>query len=72
MMSASFQVWPGYLQTAASSTSILQVGTQTLGVSTEARECRFTCLWGMPFLTAWQFCPFFPGSNQSDKSNNLK
>jgi hypothetical protein len=45
VMSTSFQAWPGDLQTAASSPSLLPVGMQTPVASTETSGGRSTWLW---------------------------
>jgi hypothetical protein len=29
-------------------------------------------MWGMPFLTAWQFRLFFPGGDHFDKNGNFE
>jgi hypothetical protein len=60
-MSASLQVRPGDLYTAASKISVLPIGMQTAVASTEIRGGRSTGLWGMPFLTATAVSPFLPG-----------
>jgi hypothetical protein len=65
VMSVSFQVWPSDLQTAASSTSLLPIGMQTPVASIDTSGGRST------WLQQW-FCLFFPGSGQSDKSDNLE
>jgi hypothetical protein len=68
--SESFQAWPGDLQTAVSSTSLLPISIQSPVASIETSGGRSTWLWGMPFLTHTAFTPFSSGSGQSDKSNN--
>jgi hypothetical protein len=50
--SVSFQAWPGNLQTAESSTSLLPIGMQTPVACIETSGGRYTWLWGMPFFTA--------------------
>jgi hypothetical protein len=72
VMSASFQTWPGDLETAANSTSLLPIGFQTPVVSIEKSGGRSTWLWGKPFLTATAVRLFFSGSGQSDESDNLE
>jgi hypothetical protein len=62
VMFVSFQVWPGVLQSGASSTSLLPVGIQTPVASAEIGEAG---------LHGYGECLFFSGSIQSDKSDNL-
>jgi hypothetical protein len=61
LLSASFQVRSGDLYTAASRTSILQIGMYTPGASTETRGGRSSWLWGMSFVTATAGPSFLPG-----------
>jgi hypothetical protein len=60
-MSASLQLRPGDLYTAASKISLLSIGMQTALASTEMMGGRSTGLCGMPFLTATAVPPFIPG-----------
>jgi hypothetical protein len=71
-MSLSFQAWPGDLQTAANSNSLLSIGMQNPVAFIETNVGRFTWLWGMPFLTATVFRLFFVASGQYDKNDNLE
>jgi hypothetical protein len=57
---------------SASNTSLLPISKQTYVASIEKSGGRSTWLWGMPFLTATAVLPFFSGSSQSDKSDNLE
>jgi hypothetical protein len=69
-MFVTFRTWPGDLQTAASSTSLLPISMQVPVASTETS--RSTWLWGTPFLTATTVPHFLPRSGQPDKSDNLE
>jgi hypothetical protein len=60
-MSASLQVRPGDLYTAPRRIFVLPIGMHTPVAPTETRRCRFTCLWGLPFLTATAVPPFLSG-----------
>jgi hypothetical protein len=64
-MSASIQAWPDDLQTAASSTSLLPIGMETLVASVETSGGRFTWLRGLPFLTESAVPSFLPGFDKN-------
>jgi hypothetical protein len=71
-MSASFQAWPGYLQTAANSSSRLPVGLQTPVASIETSGGSLHGCVECLFSLQRQLQLFFPESSQSDKSDNLE
>jgi hypothetical protein len=70
MTSASLQVWPGDLQTAACSTSLLPIGMHISMACITARRGSSMWLWSINFLLQRQFRLSFHGSGYSDKRDN--
>jgi hypothetical protein len=69
-MSVSVQAWPGDLQTAESSTSLLPIDTLLLKQAEAGLHGCGECIFLLQLK--FQFRLFFLGSDQSDTSDNLE
>jgi hypothetical protein len=72
VMSASFQAWPGDLQTAASSTYYYESVCNSLWLLLKQVEEGTHGCWECLFSLQRQFRLFLLGSGQSDESDNLE